>query len=158
MLTADASALGEWSRYSKQYVKKHYEVSPRVISTHCVSPLTIITTPFYRICGRVLFLYCLYLAVQLRFIHVSFFTASGTSTSSTAGFIEVPDLHTMSWLHAVATSEKLGFRLVLVEGQPDGVVVDQNPRAHDKAAKGSTIDVKLEILTPKIGLQARITT
>ena len=36
---------------------------------------------------------------------------------------------------------------MLVEGQPDGVVVDQNPRAHDKAAKGSTIDVKLEILT-----------
>jgi len=61
----------------------------------------------------------------------------------------------MSWLKAVATSEKLGFRLVLVGGQPNGVVVDQNPRAHDKAAKGSTIDVKLEILTPKIGLQFR---
>jgi len=59
----------------------------------------------------------------------------------------------MSWLKAVATSEKLGFRLVLVGGQPNGVVVDQNPRAHDKAAKGSTIDVKLKILTSKIGLQ-----
>ena len=44
---------------------------------------------------------------------------------------------------------------MLVEGQPDGVVVDQNPRAHDKAAKDSTIDVKLEILAPKIGLQFR---
>ncbi len=89
----------------------------------------------------------LYLAVQLRFIHVPFVTVSRTSTSQTAGFIEVPDLHTMSWLHAVATSEKLGFRLVLIEGQLNAVVVDQNPRAHDKAAKGSTIDVKMEILT-----------
>jgi eukaryotic-like serine/threonine-protein kinase len=96
-----------------------------------------------------------YLAVQLRFMHIPFFTASGTPTSSTAAFIEVPDLHTMSWLHAVATSEKLGFRLVLVDGQPTGVVVDQNPKAHYKAAKGSTIDVKLEILAPKIGLQPR---
>src|SRR6266700_552796 len=104
-----------------------------------------------------LFLLCfsLYLAVQLHFIHVPFFTASRTPPSPTAGFIEVPDLHTMSWLHAVATSEKSGFRLVLVEGQPNGVVVDQNPRAHDKAAKDSTIDVKLEILAPKIGLQFR---
>src|SRR6266571_2294277 len=87
-----------------------------------------------------------YLAVQLRFIHVPFVTASMTLPSTTAGFIEVPDLRTMSWLKAVATSEKLGFRLVLVGGQPNGVVVDQNPKAHDKAARGSTIDVKLEIL------------
>ena len=99
--------------------------------------------------------FSVYLAAQLRFIHVPFFTASVTTTSPTAGFIEVPDLHTMSWLHAVATSEKSGFRLMLVGGQPDGVVVDQNPRAHDKAMKGSTIDVKLEILAPKIGLQLR---
>jgi serine/threonine protein kinase len=97
--------------------------------------------------------FSLYLAVQLRFIHVPFLTASVTTTSPTTGFIEVPDLHTMSWLHAVAISEKLGFRLVLVEGQPNGVVIDQNPRAHDKAARGSTIDVKLQILTSKIGLQ-----
>ena len=96
-----------------------------------------------------------YLAVQLRFIHVPFVTASMTLPSTTAGFIEVPDLRTMSWLKAVATSEKLGFRLVLVGGQPNGVVVDQNPKAHDKAARGSTIDVKLEILAPKIGLQFR---
>jgi eukaryotic-like serine/threonine-protein kinase len=53
------------------------------------------------------------LAVQLRFIQLPFFTVSGSPTSSTAGIIEVPDLHTMSWLRAVATSEKLGFRLVL---------------------------------------------
>jgi len=90
--------------------------------------------------------FSLYLAVQLRFIHVPFFTAIVTTTSPTAGFIEVPDLRTMSWLDAVAKSEKSGFRLVLVGGQPDGVVVDQNPRAHDKAIKGSTIDVKLEIV------------
>ena len=67
----------------------------------------------------------------------------------------------MSWLHAVATSEKSGFRLVLVEGQPNGVVVDQNPRAHDKAAKDSTIDVKLEILTstvPPISANSRLAT
>jgi PASTA domain len=88
--------------------------------------------------------FSLYVAVQLHFIHVPFFTANGTSTSPTAGLIEVPDLRTMSWLRAMATSEKSGFRLVLVEGQPDGVVVNQNPRSHDKAAKGSTIDVKLE--------------
>ena len=110
-----------------------------------------------------LFLLCfsLYLAVQLHFIHVSFFTASRTPPSPTVGFIEVPDLHTMSWLHAVATSEKSGFRLVLVEGQPNGVVVDQNPRAHDKAAKDSTIDVKLEILTstvPPISANSRLAT
>ena len=86
-----------------------------------------------------------YLTVQLRFIHVPFFTTSGTPTSQYAGFIEVPDLHTMTWLKAVTTSEKLGFRLVLVEGQLTGVVVDQNPRVHDKAARGSTIDVKLEM-------------
>ena len=99
--------------------------------------------------------FSLYLAAQLHFIHVPFFTASVTTTSPTAGFIEVPDLHTMSWLHAVATSEKSGFRLVLEGGQQDGVVVDQNPKAHDRALKGSTIDVKLEILAPKIGLQLR---
>src|SRR5213596_399182 len=86
-----------------------------------------------------------YLTVQLRFIHVPFFTTSGTPTSQYAGFIEVPDLHTMTWLKAVTTSEKLGFRLVLVEHQLTGVVVDQNPRVHDKAARGSTIDVKLEM-------------
>ncbi|MGZ3643739.1 MAG: protein kinase domain-containing protein [Ktedonobacteraceae bacterium] len=96
-----------------------------------------------------------YLANQLHFIHIPFFTASVTTTSPSTGFIEVPDLHTMSWLHAVAVSEKSGFRLVFEGGQQDGVVVDQNPRAHDKALKGSTIDVKLEILTPKIGLQLR---
>jgi len=100
----------------------------------------------------------LYLVVQLHFIHVPFFTANGTPNSPTAGFIQVPDLRNLSWLHAVVTSEKLGFRLVLVEGQPDGVVVDQNPRAHDKAMKGSTIDVKLKILAPKIGLQLRNST
>ena len=61
----------------------------------------------------------------------------------------------MSWLHAVAVSEKSGFRLVWVGGQQDGVVVDQNPKAHDKALKGSTIDVKLEILASKIVLQLR---
>jgi serine/threonine protein kinase len=96
-----------------------------------------------------------YLANQLRFIHVPFFSASVTTISPTAVFIEVPDLHTMSWFHAVSTSEKSGFRLVLEGGQRDGVVVDQNPKAHDKALKGSTIDVKLEIPTPKIGLQLR---
>jgi len=84
--------------------------------------------------------FSLYLAVQLRFIHVPFFTASVTPTSPTADFIEVPDLRTMSWLHAVAVSEKSGFRLVFVGGQQDGVVVEQNPKAHDKALKGSTIE------------------
>ncbi len=101
-----------------------------------------IITTFILLATLLLLSLSVYLAVQLRFIHVPFFNASGTPTS---GFIEVPDLHTMSWLKAVATSEKLGFRLVLVDGQTNGVVVDQNPRAHDKAAKGSTIDVKLEI-------------
>ena len=96
-----------------------------------------------------------YLAAQLRFIHVPFFTTSVNTTSPTAVFIEVPDLRTMSWLQAVARSEQTGFRLVLVGGQSDGVVVDQDPRAHDKAMKGSKIDVKLEILAPKIGLQFR---
>jgi len=52
--TADSSALAD---VPHSYVKKHYEVSLCIISTHCVSPLTIITTPFYRICGRGLFLY-----------------------------------------------------------------------------------------------------
>jgi serine/threonine protein kinase len=85
--------------------------------------------------------------VQQHFIHVPFFTAGDTTNSSTSGFIEVPDLHMMSWFHAVATTEKLGFRLVLVDGQINGVVVDQNPRALDKAARGSTIEIKLEILT-----------
>ena len=99
--------------------------------------------------------FSLSLASQLHFIHIPFFTASVTTTSSTARFIEVPDLHTMSWLHAVATSEKSGFRLMLEGGQQDGVVVDQNPKAHDRALKGSTIDVKLEIPAPKIGLQLR---
>ena len=99
--------------------------------------------------------FSVYLADQLRFIHVPFFTASVTTTSPTAGFIEVPDLRTMSWLHAVATSEKSGFRLVFEGGQQDSIVVDQNPKAHDKALKGSTIDVKLEIPVPKIGLQLR---
>jgi serine/threonine protein kinase len=115
---------------------------------------SIITT--FILLATLLLLGCsLYLAVQLRFIHVPFVAASITSPSTTAGFIEVPDLHTMSWLKAVALSEKLGFRLVLVDGQINGVVVDQNPKAHDKAAKDSTIDVKLEILAPKIGLQPR---
>ncbi len=114
-----------------------------------------IITTFILLATLLLFGCSAYLAVQLRFIHVPFVTASMTLPSTTAGFIEVPDLRTMSWLKAVATSEKLGFRLVLVEGQPTGVVVDQNPKAHDKAAKDSTIDVKLEILTPKIGLQFR---
>ena len=99
--------------------------------------------------------FSLSLASQLHFIHIPFFTASVTTTSSTARFIEVPDLHTMSWLHAVATSEKSGFRLMLEGGQQDGVVVDQNRKAHDRALKGSTIDVKLEIPAPKIGLQLR---
>src|SRR6266513_4839570 len=99
-----------------------------------------IITTFILLATLFLLCFSLYLAVQLRFIHVPFVTVSRTSTSQTAGFIEVPDLHTMSWLHAVATSEKLGFRLMLVEGQLDGVVVDQNPKAHDKAAKDSTID------------------
>ena len=99
--------------------------------------------------------FSLSLAPQLHFIHIPFFTASVTTTSSTARFIEVPDLRTMSWLHAVATSGKSGFRLVLDGGHQDGVVVDQNPKAHDRALKGSTIDVKLEILAPKIGLQLR---
>ena len=67
----------------------------------------------------------------------------------------MPDLHTLSWLYAVAVSKKSGFRLVFEGGQQDGIVVDQNPRAHDTALKGSSIDVKLEILTPKIGLQLR---
>jgi serine/threonine protein kinase len=88
----------------------------------------------------------LYLAVQLRFIHVPFITASVTPPSRTAAFIEVPDLHTMTWLHAVSISGKLGFRLVLVDSQTNGIVVDQNPKAHDKAAKGSTIDIKLAVL------------
>jgi serine/threonine protein kinase len=114
-----------------------------------------IITTFILLATLFLLSFSIYLGVQLRFIHVPFFTASVTATPPITGFIEVPDLRTMSWLHAEATSEKLGFRLVLVEGQPDGVVVDQNPRAHDKAAKGSTIDVKLEILAPKIGLQLR---
>jgi serine/threonine protein kinase len=99
--------------------------------------------------------FSMYLAAELRFIHVPFITASMTTTSATAGFIEVPDLRTMNWLHAVATSEKSGFRLVLVGGHLNGVVVEQNPKAHDKAIKGSTIDVKLEILAPKIGFQLR---
>jgi eukaryotic-like serine/threonine-protein kinase len=99
--------------------------------------------------------FSVYLADQLRFIHVPFFTANVTTTSPTAGFIEVPDLRSMSWLHAVTTSEKSGFRLVIVGGQHEGVVVNQNPKAHDKALKGSTIDVKLELLAPKIGLQLR---
>src|SRR6266487_1814014 len=75
-----------------------------------------IITTFILLATLFLFGCSLYLAVQLH-------------------FIEVPDLHTMSWLKAVAISEKLGFRLVLEDGQPTGVVVDQNPRAHDKAAK-----------------------
>jgi eukaryotic-like serine/threonine-protein kinase len=99
--------------------------------------------------------FSVYLAIQQHFIGAPFSTASVTATSPTSGLIEVPDLRNMSWLHALATSKKLGFQLVLVEGQPDGVVVDQNPKAHDKAAKGSTIDVKLEILAPKIGMQQR---
>ena len=94
--------------------------------------------------------FSVYQAAQQHFIHIPFFTASVTTSSSTAKFIEVPDLRTMSWLRAVATSEKSGFRLVLVGSQPDGVVVEQNPKAHDKAIKGSTIDVKLEILTPSV--------
>jgi len=94
------------------------------------------------------FSFSVYLAVQLSFIHVPFFSGGGAMTSSTDRLIEVPDLHTMSWLDAVATSEKEGFRLVLVSGQAKGVVVDQNPKAHDKAARGSTIDVKMEILAP----------
>lgn len=90
--------------------------------------------------------FSVYLAVQLNFIHIPFFTGGWTPAPHADGFIEVPDLHTMSWSNAVATSEKEGFRLVLVHGQTKGVVVDQNPKAHDKAAKGSTIDVKMEIL------------
>src|SRR6266702_7007242 len=74
MSTADSSALGRCSSIPIKYVKKHYEVPPRVISTHCVSPLTIITTPFYSICERGLFLYkiqaqiCHNLLIQLRIV------------------------------------------------------------------------------------------
>jgi serine/threonine protein kinase len=107
-----------------------------------------IITTFILLATLLLFGFSVYLAVQLNFIHVPFISGGGIPALQADGLIEVPDLRTMSWLHAVATSEKLDFRLVLVGGQPDGVVVDQNPRAHDKAAKGSTIDVKLEILAP----------
>jgi eukaryotic-like serine/threonine-protein kinase len=90
--------------------------------------------------------FSVYLAVQLKFIPVPIFPGGWTPAPHADGFIEVPDLHTMSWSNAVATSEKEGFRLVLVNGQTKGVVVDQNPKAHDKAANGSTIDVKMEIM------------
>src|SRR6266487_635878 len=55
-----------------------------------------IITTFILLATLFLFGCSLYLAVQLHFIHVPFFTASGTPTSSTAAFIEVPDLHTLS--------------------------------------------------------------
>jgi hypothetical protein len=58
----------------------------------------------------------------------------------------------MSWLHAEVITKKLGFELVPVDGQQGGLVVDQNPRAHDKAAKGSIIEVKLKLPAPGIGL------
>jgi serine/threonine protein kinase len=86
--------------------------------------------------------FSVFLAVQLRFIHVPFISA----TSPTTGLIQVPDLRSMSWVHAEAISKKLGFQLVLVDGQLDGIVVDQNPRARDKAAIGSMIGVKMGIL------------
>jgi len=94
--------------------------------------------------------FSVYLAVQLDFINLPFINGGGTPTPPANGLIEVPDLHNMSWLDALAKAEKAGFRLVSVTGQTEGVVVDQNPKAHDKAAKDSTIDVRMEVLTSTV--------
>jgi eukaryotic-like serine/threonine-protein kinase len=105
--------------------------------------------------------FSVYLAGLPGFNNLPFFTGGGIPTPPANGLVEVPDLHTMSWLDALATAEKARFRLVSVTGQTEGVVVDQNPKAHDKAAKNTTIDVRMEILTstvPPISANSRLAT
>jgi eukaryotic-like serine/threonine-protein kinase len=96
-----------------------------------------------------------YLAVQLGFIPFLSFS-SGLPAH---GLIEVPDLHHMRWSDARAQAEKAGFRLVSVTGQTGGLVVGQNPQAHEKATKGSTLEVRMELLTttvPPLPLERRL--
>jgi eukaryotic-like serine/threonine-protein kinase len=96
-----------------------------------------------------------YLAVQPGFI--PFLSFSGGLPAH--GLIEVPDLHHMRWSDARAQAEKAGFRLVSVTGQTGGLVVGQNPKAHDKATKGSPLEVRMELLTtavPPLPLDRRL--
>ena len=86
-----------------------------------------------------------YLAVQPGFI--AFLSFSGGLPAH--GLIEVPDLHHMRWSDARAQAEKAGFRLVSVTGQTEGLVAGQNPKAHEKATKGSTLEVRMELLTTR---------
>jgi eukaryotic-like serine/threonine-protein kinase len=97
-----------------------------------------------------------YLAVQLGFIPFPSFSGGGILTH---GLIEVPDLQQMRWSDARAQAEKAGFRLVSVTGQTEGLVVGQNPKAHEKATKGSTLEVRMELLTttvPPLPLERRL--
>ena len=97
-----------------------------------------------------------FLAAQPGFIPFPSFSGRGTPAH---GLLEVPDLQQMRWSDARAQAEKVGFRLVSVTGQTEGLVVGQNPKAHEKATKGSTLEVRMELLTttmPPLPLDGRL--
>ncbi len=111
-----------------------------------------------RILLAILFLlgFSAFLAAQPGFIPFPSFSAGGIPAH---GLLEVPDLQQMRWSDARAQAEKAGFRLVSVTGQTEGLVVGQNPKAHEKATKGSTLEVRMELLTttmPPLPLDGRL--
>ena len=90
------------------------------------------------------------LAAQPGFVPFPSFSGGGIPAPSAHGLLEVPDLQHMRWSDARAQAEKAGFRLVSVTGQTEGLVVGQNPKAHEKATKDSTLEVRMELLTTTV--------
>jgi eukaryotic-like serine/threonine-protein kinase len=91
-----------------------------------------------------------YLAARPGFVPFPSFYGGEMPISSAHGSVEVPDLRQMRWSAARAQAEKAGFRLVSVTGQTAGLVVGQNPQAHDMATKGSSLEVRMELLTTTV--------
>jgi eukaryotic-like serine/threonine-protein kinase len=59
--------------------------------------------------------------------------------------VDVPDLKNRTWTDALSTATSSGFQLKSQDGNTDGIVVSQNPGAGDRASRGSTIEVLMQV-------------
>ena len=99
--------------------------------------------------------FSVYLAAQLHFLPFSNVVSTPTPTIV---YIDVPDLRGMNYQDAQATATSTGFQLSSENGTT-GVVIDQNPNAHDRAKKDSTILVKMapkKITIPSIPVHDKL--
>jgi beta-lactam-binding protein with PASTA domain len=79
------------------------------------------------------------------YVGYSVITSRSGSPTPTVILETVPDLSGMTWQDASNAATHAGFKLTSQDGSTDGVVVQQNPKAGEKASSGSTLEVLMGV-------------